>query len=125
MQPTSFRLPGNVKPTLYTLHINPNLSTFLFNATNVITVNVLERTNVIDVHSNGLDIARVEVRTATATLGSSYSLRPADELLRIQLDEYLEPGSGYEVRIDFGGDMRGKIVGLYSSSYLSPEGQTR
>lgn len=43
----------------------------------------------------------------------------------MRLDEFVEPGTGYVLTIDFGGNMEGHNVGLYGSSYVNPEGQTR
>lgn len=119
-------MPGDVIPELYTLHLHPNLVERHFNGTNTISVKVHRRTNVIVLHSVGLDIQRVDFRTGNRYVLATYELIASQEFLRIQLAEYVEASNEIaELSIAFGGSLMNRIVGLYGSSYVNPAGQTR
>lgn len=112
-------------PTLYSLHLYPNLETRLFNGTNRITLNVLRSTQVIVLHSVGLDIESIAFSTGSRSIAATFELVARQEFLRITLAEAIEPSSNNVLTIAFGGDTRHRIVGLYSSSYVNAAGQTR
>lgn len=58
-------------PTRYELYLDPNLDTQLFNGTNRITINVLQRTNEITLHSNYMDIISTEFQSNDRTINVS------------------------------------------------------
>lgn len=47
------------------------------------------------------------------------------EQLKVTLTETIAVGSKYKLEIDFSGNMTGKIVGLYRSTYKDPSGNDR
>lgn len=86
---------------------------------------MLRRTDVIVVHSVGLDIQRVDFRAGNRYVLATFELIARQEFLRIQLAEFVEPGADNVLTIVFGGSLQNRIVGLYGSSYVNPAGQTR
>ena len=58
------RLPDNIRPVGYQLHLHPNLTTFTFNGTSTITFRVIRDTHFIVVHIKNLNVSQVSVREA-------------------------------------------------------------
>lgn len=117
---TKYRLPSTAKPSVYDLYLYPDLQTGDFSGKIIIDLEVLEATNAIVLHSNLLTIDSVSYgdgNAATATLDADY------ELLEIRRADGLQFSPGQEnVTIEFSGDMKNRIVGLYTSSYTDDRG---
>jgi hypothetical protein len=47
------------------------------------------------------------------------------EQIKVTLSDRIKPGSEYKLELKFDGNMRGKIVGLYSSTYKDENGNDR
>lgn len=47
------------------------------------------------------------------------------EQVKVSLNTMIEPGTEYELELSFNGNMRDKIVGLYSSTYKDENGNDR
>lgn len=50
---------------------------------------------------------------------------PDLEQVKITLSKSIPPGQDYVLELNFYGMMTGKIVGLYRSTYIDPEGNDR
>lgn len=87
-----------------------------------IEVAVLSQTDKIVLHSKGLAIESVKVNNITG----SFLLDPTYELLIIQKNDngHLDVGNA-TIEIVFSGDMKNRIVGLYTSSYKGANGKNR
>uniref|UniRef100_T1GQI9 Aminopeptidase n=1 Tax=Megaselia scalaris TaxID=36166 RepID=T1GQI9_MEGSC len=102
-----YRLPQNVLPNLY----------------NTIDLNIKDSTKNIILHSHLLKITKVQVLDGAKEIKSTFSLDTIKEFLIVDVDETLAAENDrYKIRIEFNGDMDDKIIGLYSSSYLKPDG---
>ncbi|XP_059219771.1 glutamyl aminopeptidase [Stomoxys calcitrans] len=123
----NYRLPSALKPTLYDLYLDPNLQTGNFGGKVVITIDVVEESQQIILHSHKLDIKRVYVQSQNALSLEvvQYTLDTVREFLVIDMKEKLIVGAAITLGIEFEGVMFGKIVGLYSSTYNTPENQKR
>ncbi|CAD7084084.1 unnamed protein product [Hermetia illucens] len=127
-----YRLPGNIIPDVYDLHLNPNLESGEFTGQQTITINVLEATNEIILHSNGLTILEVAVAEGPGEslehankLEVIFKLDTVREFLIVFVRETLKKDEVYTLDVKFEGVMLGKIVGLYSSSYSKPDGSKK
>ncbi|XP_075149946.1 glutamyl aminopeptidase [Haematobia irritans] len=120
----NYRLPGDVKPTYYDLYLHPDVSTGKFSGQEIITIRVLEETQQIILHSHKLKITSVYVASGSAKV-DSYDFDVDRDFLVINMSEKLTTNASFRLGIIFEGEMTGKIVGLYSSSYTNPSGQKR
>ncbi|CAH1108047.1 unnamed protein product [Psylliodes chrysocephalus] len=117
-----YRLPGMVKPILYELYFYPNLSTGLFKGKVDISVDILSTTDSISLHSHTLNIDNVHISSENGT----YSLDQSYQLLTIRKTDQSNFTPGKEnLQIEFSGDMKNRIVGLYTSSYKDANGESR
>ena len=119
-------LPADVRPVEYRLTLEPDLSTFTFEGTETVNIEVLSRTsrlvlNCIEIvvqscrvtREGGIDLAAVDIEydvpneTVTFTFGCE-----------------LEPGPA-ELHIGFTGELNDKLRGFYRSRYTGVDGEER
>lgn len=55
----------------------------------------------------------------------NYQLITELEQIKVTLNKAVNIGSDFELELDFDGNMRDKIVGLYSSTYKDENGEDR
>ncbi|CAG9823833.1 unnamed protein product [Phaedon cochleariae] len=119
---SKYRLPRNVIPLVYDLYLYPNLTTGLFTGKVNVDVKILSETDSINLHSNSLTIDEVKIDSVIG----GYTLNPTYELLTItKPDSSLFNVGNTRLQIDFRGDMKNRIVGLYTSSYKSANEDNR
>lgn len=87
-----------------------------------IDIAVLSETNKVVLHSKNLTIDSVKIDNDVG----SFELDPDYELLTLKKSDnsHLKVGTT-TVQIEFNGDMKNRIVGLYTSSYKSANGDNR
>ncbi|XP_033165698.1 glutamyl aminopeptidase [Drosophila mauritiana] len=119
---TDYRLPTNLVPTHYELYWHPDLETGNFTGQQRISIKVVEATNQIILHSYLLDITSVYVLNREV---EKFELEEERQFLIITLTEELPVDASITLGIIFGGQMKDKLVGLYSSTYLNEAGATR
>lgn len=117
-----YRLPTALSPTHYELLLHPELDTGNFTGQETITINVIEATKQIILHSHKLTLTSVYVSNLVV---ESWELDTVREFLIITMTEELTVGAEIKLGIVFEGQTQNKLVGLYSSSYQTPAGQTR
>lgn len=111
---------------MYDLYLNPNVYTGKFSGYNLISLNILENTKTITLHSHLLTISKVQVFDGETEIKSSFELEQLREFLIVKTEQELVVSDGrYKLRIEFNGQMDNKIIGLYSSSYLKPDGTSK
>lgn len=110
-------------PTHYELYLHPEIATGNFTGQIIITINLLKATDTIILHSLYLEIGSTWLLSpGSSTIAvKSKSLDSKREFLIIELNEVMQPRT-FRLGILFSGNMDGKIVGLYSSSYLKDDG---
>lgn len=89
-------------------------------------MNVLEPTNTVVVHTDGLRITEEDVNLYRATNDSSTFFEPIlcqyhdpeRQFYIVKVEETLEPGVEYVLRIRFEGEIRDDVFGFYRSFYV-------
>jgi glutamyl aminopeptidase len=120
---SKYRLPTSAVPAKYDLYLFPDLVYGLFRGKVTAQTNIRETTNEIVMHSNQLNINEVFVNE---NLGS-FEVDQQYELLTVRKTDGSEfsQGSVVNITVDFDGDMKNRIVGLYTSSYTNAVGDVR
>ncbi|XP_028152016.2 glutamyl aminopeptidase isoform X2 [Diabrotica virgifera virgifera] len=121
-QLAKYRLPDTVKPLLYDLYLYPDLKTGLFTGKVNISLEILKETESVSLHSKGLNIANVKVASQPGT----FITEKTYDLLNIKRQDNSKFIPGFDnIEIEFNGDMKNRIVGLYTSSYTTSSGEKR
>jgi glutamyl aminopeptidase len=120
---SKYRLPTSAVPAKYDLYLFPDLVYGVFRGKVTAQTNIRETTNEIVMHSNQLNINEVFVNE---NLGS-FEVDQQYELLTVRKTDGSEfsQGSVVNITVDFDGDMKNRIVGLYTSSYTNAVGDVR
>lgn len=114
----NYRLPTSVAPSIYDLHISVDLENLKFNGSETIYVDARQPTSTIELHLLDLFVDDVQVSDgANAIPITSQTYNSETQIYRIALGQSLTAERGYEVKIDFNGDIRDDMKGLYRSSY--------
>ncbi|XP_052840444.1 glutamyl aminopeptidase [Drosophila gunungcola] len=118
----NYRLPTALVPSHYELYWHPDLITGNFTGQLKIRIKVVAATNQIILHSYLLDITSVYVLNREV---EKFELEDERQLLIITLTEELPVDATITLGILFNGQMKDKLVGLYSSTYQSEAGDKR
>ena len=121
------RLPPTVVPSHYELHLTPNLSTFKFQATVHIQINIL--TPIRAIHLNTIEL---DVKSASLTRPSSNAapvsltatFEEEDEVCVLTAGDELSAGEAL-LTIEYVGEHNDKMQGCYRSKYTTPSGEER
>ncbi|EAT41120.1 AAEL007204-PA [Aedes aegypti] len=128
LPPDHYRLPNDVIPLHYDLWLHPNLDEGTFTGRVSIDVSVVSTTRTIVLHSNGLTITNPSLKLETSltpiTLTPQFDLEREFLQLNVPISAVLQPDTNATISMSFSGKMSGKIVGLYSSSYPTENGET-
>jgi hypothetical protein len=124
----NFRLPSNLKPSLYELTIKPYIGTnetyqekaFTYEGTMKMTFECLNATNKIIFHSSGNDIEE----SSLLLLGGSKPLTIVEtmyddvtEFFTLILNDECDEMREYSLSIKYSGSIRDDLEGFYLSSY--------
>jgi puromycin-sensitive aminopeptidase len=114
MSDRDFRLSKNVKPVRYELHVEADLDTWTFVATERIEMTVGEPTNEVVLHAVDLDL-----RSATAVSGdtrqrATVSFNAEAETATLRFPQAL-PAGACQLQIDFRGAILDRLRGFYRS----------
>ena len=114
-----FRLPRQVVPTHYDIHLEPDLETFTFVGAVGVDIEVTEATSSIS-----LNAAEVDIKSATLSSGhvvAEISYDHRYERVTLTLASELAPGS-YRLEIEHTGIINDQLRGLYRSVYKDVNG---
>ena len=117
-------MPSALKPISYNLYLHPDIDTGNFTGQEKILIDVVEETSQIILHSNKIQIKNVYTLENGYDV-DSYSLDTEREFLVINMKTPLQQNTKVTLGIIFEGQMLNKIVGLYSSTYVTPENEKR
>ncbi|XP_012284370.1 puromycin-sensitive aminopeptidase [Orussus abietinus] len=120
------RLPSNVRPYHYEIALEPNLSTFVFEGTERIDIDVKESTDTIILNCLDIEIQVVvyldkdghEVKPDEITLSED------DETVTLVFAEKLPVGKVGSLCFKFKGEINDRMKGLYRSKYTRPDGSS-
>ena len=127
----SYRLPTNLVPILYEIQLRPYIysgdpSTFYFSASYQATFKCLSPTDKILFHTNLLTIDSSSVYleklygngSVAGEVGTGeMQWEELRQFLTIPVDETLETGWQYRLRMDYNGTILPDLFGLYYSTY--------
>ncbi|XP_030620469.1 alanyl (membrane) aminopeptidase-like b [Chanos chanos] len=134
--PPTMRLPQNVFPVSYRIHLQPYLyaapsnttkQSFVFTGNSTVIIKCVETTKSIFLQSKDLNVTSVTVYDSISgdDLVESYQLHDGESnFLEIQLKDILYGNeSFYEVFTAFEGELMDDLTGLYVSTYTEDDEQ--
>lgn len=113
-----YRLAGSIAPSIYDLHIKVDLQNFTFSGTETIYVHAHQPTWTIELHTLDLlvdDVHVIEGEDEIFINSTDYS--DETQIFKISLGQSLMAGREYKIRMNFSGEIRDDMKGLYRSSY--------
>lgn len=115
----NIRLPEHIRPIHYDLFMHPNLTTFQNKGSVEILINAVDTVNFVVLHSKELNLTDFYLTKASYSQIKirRYLLYEPFEQLYLELDEHLEKGHNYTLKIDFSKILEEKLEGFYLSSY--------
>ena len=121
-----YRLPRTVIPSHYQLTLEPDLDTFTFRGSEVVTVIVHQPVESIVLNAVDLEIDRAELIGVDPDRRIAATVRfdEAAERATFDLSGTAEPGE-WELHVEFRGELNDKLHGFYRSSYEGPDGETK
>jgi puromycin-sensitive aminopeptidase len=119
---SSFRLPRDVAPETYHVHIIPDLNRAIFRGEEIIEVVLEKGRSSIQVHAAELEIDRAEISVRPAAPGEplltieavEFITHPGRETIELKFPRTLKPGR-YNLNIAYHGEIRKKLRGLYAA----------
>ena len=125
-------LPDNLTPSHYAIDLTIDLDTFKFAGQTSVTIHCITATDMILLHSKNLtihydrttlELADGAGRAAPAIV--DVKLYPIHQYVLVELADSLEAGVDYILGLEFEGQMMDDLIGLYRSSYETPDHETR
>ncbi|KAJ3087181.1 Aminopeptidase 2 mitochondrial [Quaeritorhiza haematococci] len=123
-------LPTTVTPSHYTLVVDPNLETFLFNGIVDVSLKVNETTNTIVCNSKDLEIHSAKVtythlKTESSQPATKIDVDNTKEIVTFHFESPIPVGSDATLTISFTGSHSDKLSGFYRSAYTDKEGKKK
>lgn len=114
----NYRLSNNIAPSIYDLHITIDLDGLHFAGVETILAHASQNTSIIELHALDLTIYNVQVTENGIDLPfNSLVYINETQTFRITLDQSLMPNSDFQLKLEFSGEIRDDMKGLYRSSY--------
>lgn len=125
-----YRLPNNTRPISYNISLftDIHLGVFDFNGTVRITIEAVQNSNEITIHSRQITIESISLYSSDSELIQENVLFDEVEdleFLVIKPTSLLIATQQYIVEITYRGTLRDDNMGFYRSSYKDPEGETK
>ncbi|XP_034629203.1 leucyl-cystinyl aminopeptidase [Trachemys scripta elegans] len=121
------RLPSNVVPLHYDLILQPNLTTTEFAGSVQITVNVIQVTWNIILHSSGLNITKATLTSAGWNQAKPVEVLeyPVRDQIAVVAPDALLVGQNYTLSIDYSSNLSDTYYGFYKVSYKDEHAEKR
>ncbi|GAB0087436.1 Aminopeptidase [Sergentomyia squamirostris] len=124
----SFRLPAEIRPKRYNLHLHPNLVEKTFSGNVSIDLEVSKPVSFIAVHTKKLTISATSLEKNdlmdVVPLAETFEYEPLEYWITVPKDTIQE--GVYQLNMTFNGSLINRIVGFYASSYFNPlQNETR
>uniref|UniRef100_A0A8C3HR56 Aminopeptidase n=1 Tax=Chrysemys picta bellii TaxID=8478 RepID=A0A8C3HR56_CHRPI len=121
------RLPSNVVPLHYDLILQPNLTTTEFAGSVQITVNVIQVTWNIILHSSGLNITKATLTSAGWNQAKPVEVLeyPVHDQIAVVAPDALLVGQNYTLSIDYSSNLSDTYYGFYKVSYKDEHAEKR
>lgn len=115
---TSYRLPKNVRPLSYDVYLKPEFQNFTFEGDVNITVEVLEDTSEIILHTNKQNIRIITVsEPGTEVNITEANINKEKHFLIITNPSNFSADTEYKISITFTATLSEDMSGFYRSSY--------
>ena len=119
------RLPGNVEPSAYDIHVSIDLEAFRFSGHEQITLRVVEHTETITFHAKGLTIPQSSVvlrlpdAAGTAITATGLEFSADGEACTVRLARPVDPKecATAQLEMDFEAPLGDTLCGLYRAPY--------
>lgn len=125
VQSKDYRLPTNVIPRDYKLYLNPDLTSSRFDGSVKITVDILNITNSITLHSSKLVIDSSQTTLANSSINTKPLFYNSEDtkflIFNFGIDLY--PGR-YVLEIKYKGDLGNDKKGFFKDLYKDEKNQT-
>src|SRR5258708_454610 len=116
------RLSGKIIPIEYDIELRPDLKNFTFEGRETITINILEKTASLTLHSKEIDIETVDAVLDKEKTFAKISYDDKKDTSTFVFPKFLPAGKN-KITIVFKGILNDKMRGFYKSSY-EIEGKT-
>lgn len=129
----TWKLPKEIKPTLYNLLLHPDLTNKTYSGNVSIHLDIVKPISYIAVHSKKLNVSNTKLVRVDATNGSNNETNipifnafeyPQYEYWITEVEKPLDTGK-YILDLTFDGSLTNRIVGFYQSSYKDINNKTR
>ncbi len=114
-------LPKNVKPIEYTLKLEPNFETFIFDGDELLELEVVEDSDFISLNTLEIDIKETILLTASGKEIKPESVKEDKEeqytTFKFSPASSLKKGDHVKLSIKFVGELNDKMAGFYRSTY--------
>ena len=118
-------LPKDVRPSKYTLTLQPDLESFTFTGSVAIDIEVLRPTDSIVLNAAELEIGSCRVESADGeALPGSTTLDEEAETASFAFEDALPVGPA-RLEIEFTGELNDRLRGFYRSRYTDMNGEER
>lgn len=122
---SAYKLPTTVRPERYHLRLTPDLTAFLFEGEETVTIRILEPVKEIVLNAAELHIHTVAIIAPEGrTISGAATLDEINERAILTFPETLTPGS-WRLRLTFTGALNDKLHGFYRSTYKDASGQDK
>uniref|UniRef100_A0A5F9DP19 Aminopeptidase n=1 Tax=Oryctolagus cuniculus TaxID=9986 RepID=A0A5F9DP19_RABIT len=113
------RLPTTVIPLRYELNLHPNLTSMTFRGSVTISIQAIQATWNIILHSTGHNISRVTFMSAVSSQEKQVEILeyPFHEQIAIVAPEALLEGHNYSLRIEYSANISRSYYGFYGITY--------
>ncbi|XP_040842017.1 leucyl-cystinyl aminopeptidase isoform X2 [Ochotona curzoniae] len=113
------RLPAAIIPLRYELNLHPNLTSMTFSGSVTISVQAVQATWNIILHSTGHNISRVTFMSAVSNQEKQVEILeyPFHEQIAIVAPEALLEGHNYTIRIEYTANISSSYYGFYGITY--------
>ena len=122
---SSVRLPTDLEPLLYHIHLTPDLDTLAVTGTATIMIKTLSATNKVVLHSKDMTISStsLKINDDVSSIKSTYFVEEHDFLV-VESDSKFKAGDNIELSLEFNYTLRDDLVGFYLSTYKAENGDT-
>ncbi|XP_008828764.1 leucyl-cystinyl aminopeptidase [Nannospalax galili] len=121
------RLPTAIMPQLYELKLRPNLTSMTFRGSVKISLQALQATWNIVLHSTGHNISRVTFMSAISSQEKTVEILeyPYHEQIAIVAPEALLPGHNYTLKIEYSANISNSYYGFYGITYTDKSNEKK
>ncbi|ELV10166.1 Leucyl-cystinyl aminopeptidase [Tupaia chinensis] len=121
------RLPTAIMPLRYELNLHPNLTSMTFTGSVAISIQAVQATWNVILHSTGHNISRVTFMSAVSNQEKNVEILeyPFHEQIAIVAPEALLAGHNYTLKIEYSANISSSYYGFYGISYTNESNEKK